>query len=386
MGYLLLVFKSAFRNRLRASLTGVGVAIAIVAFLFLRTLLSAWYAGAESAAADRMVVRNKISIIFPLPMAYTGKVQKIPGVTDVSWANWFGGTYIDERNFFAQFAVDPESYLRVVPEIVITPEAKKAWLDDRSGCIVGELLAEKYKWKVGDTIAMKGTIYPGDWKFTIRGIYKAGTKNFDVQTMFFHWKLLDEQMPEGRKSQLSILLIRVADPAQSVAVAQAIDKEFLNSPAETRTESEKQFQMAFVAMSGALLSAIEIISYVVLLILMIIIANTMAMSTRERTTEYAVLRAIGFKPAHVIGFVMGEGLIIGGLGAMVGVLLTAPLTSFIARALERSLGAFLGAFELDKTAAALAVLGAMLGAMLASVVPAWRAGRMRLVDALRRVE
>ena len=386
MAFFLLVVKSAFRNRLRSLLTSVGVAVAIIAFLFLRTLLAAWYAGAEAAAVDRMVVRNRISIIFPLPLSYVDKVKQVPGVSDVSWANWFGATYIDERNFFAQFAVDPESYLRVVPEILLSPEERKAFIDDRQGCIVGELLAKKYNWKIGDQIPLQGTIYPGNWKLTIRGIYKAGSKSFDVQTMFLHWKLVDEQMPERRRNQLGVIMIRVADPNQSVAVAQGVDKLFQNSPAETRTESEKQFQLSFVSMSGALLGAINLISIVVLIILVIIVANTIAMSTRERTTEYAVLKAIGFRPGHIIGFVLGEGLVTGALGSIIGILVTAPLISFTARVLEKSLGSFLGQFEIDKTAAALSVVAAILGGMVAAAVPAWRAARMKLVDALRRVE
>jgi putative ABC transport system permease protein len=386
MAFLLLVIKSAFRNRLRSSLTAVGVAIAIVAFLFLRTIIGAWNAGADNAAVDRMVVRNRISIIFPMPLSYLPKVKGVPGVTDVSWANWFGGVYKDERNFFARFAVDADTYLTVYPELSITPQEKQAWREDRTGAVVGVKLAEKYGWKIGDQIALAGDIYPGDWKFTVRGIYHSSSKAFDERTMFFHWKYLNEQMPETRKDQLGVLMFRVAPGASSAQVASTIDKMFENSPAETRTETEKAFQMSFLSMMSAVLTAIEIVSGVVLAILMLILANTMAMATRERTTEYAVLRAIGFRPAHVVVMVLGEGLVIASLGAALGLALTPPILEVTARALQQNMGNFLDNDQLALGPAVMAVAVAVLGGMLASAAPAWRAGRLKLVDALRRVE
>ncbi len=386
MEFVALIVKSAFRNRLRALLTAVGVAIAIVSFLFLRTIVSAWNAGAENAAADRMVVRNRISIIFPLPLSYLDKVKRVPGVTDVSWANWFGGMYKDQRNFFAKFAVDAPTYLSIYPEMTLSPEEKQAWMGDRMGAVVGEKLAEKYGWKVGDQIAIAGDIYPGDWKFTVRGVYHSTSKAFDERTMYFHWKYLNETVTEGRKDQLGVLLIRIGPGVPSAQVASAIDKQFENSVAETRTETEKAFQMAFLSMVSAVLVAIQIVSIVVLFILVLILANTMAMATRERTTEYAVLRAIGFSPRHVVMMVVGEGLVIGALGAALGVALTPPLVEVVGRGLEASLGNFLDLQGLALGPVAAAVAVAIGGGMLASAVPAWRAGRLRLVDALRKVD
>ncbi len=387
MVFLLLVVKSAFRNRLRSLLTAFGVAIAIIAFLFLRTVISAWHAGAERAAADRLVVRNKISIIFPLPTAYFQKVKNVPGVTEATWANWFGGVYKDPRNFFAKFAVDADSYQRVYPELQLPPEEQKAWMGDRTGCIIGEELAAKYSWKVGDEIPLAGDIYPGDWKFTIRGIYHPPQgSSIDKRTMFFHWKYLDERMPEGRKNQLGVVIVRVADVQQSTSVASTIDKLFDNSPAETRTETERAFQMSFLSMVSAMLVAIEAISGVVLAILLLILGNTMAMATRERTTEYAVLRAIGFRPSHIVRLVLGEGLVIAGTGVALGLGMAPAILRIAGQAFQRVVGAFLGSFVVQPGPAIAAVAVALLGGMLAAAVPAWRAGRMRLVDALRRVE
>lgn len=386
MSFLLLVIKSAFRNRLRSSLTAVGVAVAIIAFLFLRTFVTAWNAGADNAAVDRMVVRNKISIIFPMPTAYFAKVQAVKGVTDASWANWFGGVYKDERNFFAKFAVDGESYMKVYPEMLLTPEDKQAWMADRTGVVVGAKLAEKYGWKIGDQIAVGGDIYPGDWKFVVRGIYHSSSKAFDERTLFMHWKYLDEGLPEGRKNQIGVIMIRIAPGASSTEVAATVDKMFDNSPAETRTETEKAFQLAFLSMVSAVLLAIEIVSGVVLVILMLILGNTMAMATRERTTEYAVLRAIGFRPGHIVAMVLGEGLVIAALGAALGLAMTPPILDVTGKALTESVGNFLDNDQLAFGPAAAAVMVALVGGMLAAAVPAWRAGRMKIVDALRRVQ
>ena len=386
MEFFLLTVRSAFRNRLRSILTAVGVAIAIIAFLFLRSFVSAWTSGYDRASADRLVVRNKISIIFPLPMSYLQKIKSVPGVADATWANWFGGVYIDQRNFFAQFAVDPESYLRVYPEIQLTPEEKQAWLADRTGCIVGPELAEKYGWKIGDQIPLQGTIYPGDWKFTVRGIYSAGTKNADLKTMLFQWKYLDESMPEARKNNLGVVMIKVDDPKKGNDVAQAIDGLFANSLAETRTETEKAFQLSFLSMVSTVIVAIQLISLVVLLILILILGNTVAMGTRERTVEYAMMRAIGFKPGHIVTMVLGEGLVIGGFGGLLAVLMAPAILEGLGNAFKKVMGNFLGSFGIDRGGVVIALVAALAGGAVAAAVPAWLAGRRKLVDALRRVE
>ncbi|HZS40836.1 MAG TPA: FtsX-like permease family protein [Polyangia bacterium] len=385
MSFLLLIVKSAFRNRLRTTLTAVGVAIAIVAFLFLRTFISAWYAGVESSSSDRMVVRNKISIIFPLPIAYLDKIKQVPGVEEVTYQNWFGGIYIDEKNFFAQFASD-DGLFKLYPEATTPPEQMQAYMNDRTGALVGQHLAEKYGWKIGDTVTLKGAIYPGDWKFTIRGIYTSTSKTFDVSTMFFHWKYFNEAIPERLQNQIGIAIVKIKSGVDSAQVASAIDKTFVNSLAETRTESEKQFQLEFISMASAVIDAIQVVSFVVLIILMLILGNTLAMATRERTTEYAVMRAIGFRPAHVVWLVLGEGFVIAAVGVALGLAMAAPVLKTFAQIFEKQLGAFLGSFDLDPKVIALAVAVALGLGMLASVIPAWRSGRLKIVDALRRIE
>jgi len=385
MGFLVIAWRSAFRNRLRTGLTTSGVALAVVAFLFLRTFVAAFYAGVEQSAADRMIVRNKNSIAFLLPRAYIDKLRAVPGVKDVSWANWFGGIYIDEKNFFAQFALDPESFYRMYPEFVLTDEEKKAFFADQTGCSVGESLAEKFGWKVGDRITLKGTIYAGDFPFTIRGIYKGRDKVTDRSQFHFHWKYLDERAPDPAKNQLgwAILSTHADDGAK---VSAAVDKLFASSDNETRTESEKAFNLSFISMSATIIGAIQAVSFVVLIIILLVLGNTIAMASRERTGEFAAMRAIGFRPKHIVWLVLAEGLVIGSLGGVVGLLLARPVLRFMAGAIEQSLGAFLGPFEFQWPAAILAVAVCVLGGMLASVLPAWRAGRLVIVDALRRID
>ena len=386
MAFLSLIIKSAFRNRLRTILTAVGVAVAIIAFLFLRTFIAAWYAGVDAAAQDRLVVRNKISLTFPLPLSYAVKIKGVPGVSDLGYSNWFGGVYLEERNFFAQFATDPEALFRIYPEFLVPDDQKRAFLADRTGAIVGRLLAEKYHWKIGDKVTLKGTIYPGDWSFTLRAIYDATQRGVDLQTMFFHWKYLNEQMPERRQDQVGIFLVHVAEANASPQVARAIDQLFANSLAETRTESEKAFQLSFVSMASEVLAAIQVVSGVVLIILMLILGNTLAMATRERTTEYAVMRALGFRPSHIVRLVIGEGFVVAGTGVAIGVALASPILGFFSDLFSKVVPGFLGEFHLEPSAVLLAVGVSLVGGMLAAAIPAWRAGRMRLVDALRRVE
>jgi putative ABC transport system permease protein len=387
MSYFLLIFKSAFRNRLRTILTSVGVAIAIVAFLFLRTFIAAWYAGVENSSSDRIITRNKISITFELPLNYVDKVRNIVGDKgQVSYENWFGAVYPkDEKAFFANLATDPDVF-KMYPEIVIPPDQWKSYLEDRQGAVVGVHLAEKYGWKIGDKITLRGTIYPGDWDFNVRAIYHSTSRAVDEASMWFQWKYFNEKLSEARKDHVGLIITKVSDGSVSTAVGQAIDKEFANSPAETRTESEKQFQLEFLSMASALINAIRIVSYVVLLIMMLILANTMAMATRERTTEYAVMRAIGFQARQIERMVLAEGLVIALVGAALGLILATPILKFFAQIFEKQMGGFLGNFDMQMSDVIGAVAAALTLGMTAAGLPAYRAGKLKIVDGLRRVE
>ncbi|HXU70197.1 MAG TPA: FtsX-like permease family protein [Polyangia bacterium] len=368
-------------------MTSLGVAIAIIAFLVLRTIIAAWHAGAEHSASDRMFTRNKISIIFDLPLSTVDKVKSIVGEKGmVSYENWFGAMYPkDEHGFFANFAADDEVF-KMYPEIVIPPDQFQAYAQDRMGAIVGSALAEKYGWKLGDKVTLKGTIYPGNWDFNVRAIYTSTSKAVDESILWFHWKYFNEKQPESQRDKVGLIISKVDDGSRSAALGQQIDKEFASSPHETRTESEKQFQLEFLSMAGALLSAIEAISFIVLVILMLILANTMAMATRERTTEYAVMRAIGFHPRHIVGMVLGEGFVIALVGGGLGVLLSPPIIASLGKVLEKVMGAVAANMTLEVPDAAMAVGASVALGMIAAALPAVRAGRLKIVDALRRVE
>jgi putative ABC transport system permease protein len=367
-------------------LTAVGVGIAIVAFLAMRTFIAAWYAGVENSSADRLIARNKISITVPLPLSYVQKIRDLIGDRgQVSYQNWFGGVYPkDEHGFFASMASD-EGVFKLYPEVVVSPEQWQAWMDDRQGAMVGVHLADKYGWKIGDRVTLRGAIYGGDWDYNVRAIYHSTSKAVDESSFFFHWKYLNETN-KVLKDYVGIIVIKINDPSQSAAIANDIDKSFVSSPFETRTESEKSFQLEFLSMVQGVIDVIQVVSFLVLIILMLVLANTMAMATRERTTEYAVMRAMGFQPRHIVGMVLGEGFVVALVGALLGLAMALPTIKYLGIGLEKNMGGFLGDFSLELKPILLAVFVALLLGMLAAALPAWRAGRLKIVDALRRVE
>lgn len=379
-----ILFRNAFRNRLRSGLTVLGVAVAILAFGLLRTVIGAWYAGVEAASAFRLVTRNAISIIFPLPLAYAEKIRQIEGVKLVSYGNWFGGLYIDEKNFFPNFCVDVKTYVQIYPEFVLAPAEKKAFLADRKGCIAGRKLAAKYGWKIGDTITLKGTIYPGNWDFVLRGIYRGRDETIDETQFLFHWDYLNETLRRiwpGQADQVGFYMIRVARPDLSPEVALAVDRAFKNSLAETLTETEKAFNQGFVAMSGALVMAIQMVSFVVILIIMAVLANTMAMTTRERIGDFAVMKTLGFGGGDIALMIFGESLVISLTGALAGMALTFPA----ARAFIHSLPTIFPVFVVSDETLLLDLSAAVLIALVAAIVPTRHAIRVGIADGLRRI-
>ncbi|WP_394777516.1 ABC transporter permease, partial [Undibacterium sp.] len=285
-----LLLKNAFRHKLRTMLTMVGLIVAICAFGLLRTIVDAWYAGVEGTSSTRLVMRNSISLTFPLPLNYADRLRNVEGVTAVSWSNWFGGVYISERNFFPQFAVEPESYLSMYPEYVLKDDERKAFLLDRKGAIVGRKLANQYGWKVGDQIPLRGTIYPGTWTFTLRGIWDGVDAKTDESQLLFHWQYLAETVRKLRASSadyVGVYIVSINEPNNAPLISERIDALFKNSLAETLTETEKAFQLGFVSMSEAILVAINAVSFVIVIIIMAVMANTMMMTARERLSEYA---------------------------------------------------------------------------------------------------
>ena len=341
---LKVLFRNAFRNRLRTSLTILGITIAILAFGLLRTLVSAWYAGVEASSATRLVTRNAVSIIFPLPQFYKDKIQQVSGVKTVSYGTWFGGVFGEEKNFFANFAVEARSFLELYPEFIIPPDDQEAFLKDQKGCVIGKKLAARFGWKVGDIVTLKGTIFLGNWDFVVRGIYQGRNKDTDESQLFFHWNYLNEiqkKVLPNWTDKVGYYMIGVTRPEISGDVAVAIDQIFKNSLAETLTESEKAFQQGFVAMTGAIVAAIQIVSFVVIFIIMAVVANTMAMTTRERFGEYAILKTLGYGGRHIAGMILGESGVITLIGCLLGMVFTFPA----ARAFSSALPNFFPVFH-----------------------------------------
>jgi putative ABC transport system permease protein len=380
----LLVTRNAFRHKLRTTLTVIGIVVAITAFGLLRTIVEAWYAGANASSSARLVTRSSISLVFSLPLTYAEKIRQVDGVQSVSWANWFGGVYISERNFFPQFAVDAPSYLEMYPEFILSSEERKAFLTDRKGAIVGRKLALQYGWRVGDQIPLRGTIYSGTWTFNLRGIYDGADKGTDQSTMYFHWALLNETIKKTyprRGDQTGVFVVRLRDPAQAAEVSAAIDAMFRNSLAETLSETEKAFQLSFVAMTEAILLAIQAVSFVVIVIIMAVMANTMAMTARERGAEYATLKVLGFSSGFVAMLIFAESIGIALLGGLVAIVFTVPL----ANAFAEQMGTLFPIFYVSESTVLMQAGAAVLVGIIAAVLPAWRTARIRIVDGLRAV-
>jgi putative ABC transport system permease protein len=380
----LLVLKNAFRHKLRTMLTTIGIVVAILAFGLLRTVVDAWYAGANASSSARLVTRSSVSLVFPLPLTYAQKIRQTPGVQAVSWMNWFGGVYITERNFFPQFAVDAASFLDLYPEFILAPDERKAFLLDRRGAVVGRKLADRFGWKVGDQIPLRGTIYSGTWTFNLRGIYDGADKGTDLSQMFFHWDLLNESIRKiypRRADTTGLFVVQLKDPQQAAEVSEAIDATFRNSLAETLTETEKAFQLSFVAMTEAILAAIQAVSFVVIVIIMAVMANTMAMTARERGAEYATLKVLGFSNGFIALLILGESLGIALIGGLAGIALTFP----VAHAFADAMGTLFPIFFVSEQTVAMQVGAAILVGAAAAALPAWNAARVRIVDGLRSI-
>jgi putative ABC transport system permease protein len=381
---LRLIIRNAFRHRLRTLLTMLGIVIAVLAFGLLQTVINAWYAGVDASSATRLITRNAISLVFPLPLSYEERIRRVPGVIATAKANWFGGVYIDKRNFFAQFAVDSNAYFRLYPEFVVDRDHLHAFELDRKGCIVGRKLAQTYGWKLGDTVPLRGTIFPGSWEFVIRAIYRGADEKTDESQFFFHWDYLNETMKKiapRRSNQVGFFLVGIAEADMAAQTSQQIDALFHNSLAETLTETEKAFLLGFVSMTEAIVVAIRLVSFVVIVIIMAVMANTMAMSVRERRSEYATLKALGFRPGFLLVLVFGESLFIALIGGAIGILATVPLVYLFGRLMVK----LFPVFQLAPITLALQFAAALLVGIVAVLIPTWTATRTRIVESLRAV-
>jgi putative ABC transport system permease protein len=383
----LIAARNLHRNLLRTVLTVLGASVAILVFIALRTVLSAWSAAADHSAKDRLATHHKVSFVMPLPKRYIDDLRAVPGVKEATFMSWFGGKNPKNPDeFFATMAVESQSFLSVMDEIVIPDGARKSWMEDKKGAIVGDVLAKKLGVKVGDRFTLQGSIYPGDWEFNISGIYTATRKSMDRSTFFFHWAYLNDTVPESQRDTIGWISTRVDDPARGAAITAAIDRTFDERDTQTTTKSEHAMNLSFMGMLSALLTALDVVSIIILFIMMMIVGNTIAMGVRERTREYGVLRALGFSPTHIRGFVIGEALALGLVAGIVGILISYPIVELmIGRFLEENMGAYFPYFRIEPAVYVAAMVLGMGLALVASILPAMRAARFSVTDALRRV-
>lgn len=379
MKYRHLILANLGRKKIRTALTVGSFAVALFLFGILAVVRGAFQQGVDVAGVDRLVVVNRVSIIQPLPLAYRDRLARIAGVTHVTFANWFGGVYQDERNFFPQFAIDRETYRQMFPEFVIPDDQWQAFLGDRAGAIVGESLAQRFKWKIGDRIPIKGAIFPGTWEFDIRGIYRGARVQDDTTQFWFRWDYLDERRQFG-KGLVGWYTVRIGNPDDAVRLVRTIDEQFANSPYETRTDTEKAFAASWVKQMGNVQLLIMSIGSVVFFTLLLVTGNTMAIAIRERTRELAVLKAVGFSDGVVLALVITEAIVIAVIGGVLGL---GAAKLFTLRG--DPTGGLLPFFYLPPPTIGLGLGLALAVGVMAGLLPALSAGRLRVVDALRRI-
>jgi len=378
--YLHLVVANLGRHRLRTVLTILSVALALFLFASLRSVTTTLAASAQFGGARRLVTLNATGLVFPLPLAYGNRIKTLPGVTGLSWANWFGGKYGDGNTFFANFAVDPESYLAIYPEIVLPADQKQAFIQDRTGALIGKRLLSRYGWRLGQNVTLQGTIFQGDWTFTIRGVYTPTDPAIGDDVLIFHHEYFDERI--GRAGIAGWYIVEIDDPSHAAAIAKSIDDMFRNSSSPTKTGTEREFQASFATMWGNVSFLMSTIGLAVVFAILLVTANAMMMSARERTGEIAVLKTIGFSDRLLFALVMVEA----GVMALTGAALGLGGAKLLYPAINFNGAGFLPGFTV---ATSTLIVGALvaLGLMLASgLVPALRAARLPVVQALRQVE
>jgi len=384
-----LAFRSLGAHWLRNALTILAVAISILAFLLLRTVTWAWSVGVEAASSDRIATRHKVTFVMTLPKKYFDEIQAHEGIAASTFAVWTEGKYpANEKEFFAALSVYGKTFLDVYDEIKVDPAAKEAWLQDRKGALVGTVLANKMGWKVGDRVRLTSGIYPvpGEWEFEIKGTYDTTRKSVDRSMFLWHYDYLNDSIPADRRDQVGWIVSRISDSSQSAAISKSIDQKFDIYDTQTITMSEGDLQRSFLGMAGALLDAIDIISIVILAIMMLLLGNTIAMGDRERTNQYAVMRAIGFLPGHLLTVVFAEGVIVGALGGALGLCLAYPFINLgVGRFVEENMGAYFPYFRVTVEAGAVALALAIFVGVLAAAIPARTAARLNIVAAMRKV-
>ncbi len=382
MKFFRIIFANLKRKPIRLMLTLGSFAVALFLFVFLAVVRDAFNRGTDIASADRLVTINRTSIINPLPLAYRDKILRIPGVKAITHNNWFGGTYIEEKNFFPQFVIDPENQRAVFPELVVPDDQWKNFINDRQGAIAGAKLAERFHWKIGDRIPIKTTFYGGaSWEFNLVGIYHGNKPQSDETQFWLQWDYFEEKVPETDKGRIGWYVLRINNPDDSPRIARAIDEDFANSPFETKTQAESAFAANWVKQFGNIQKLILSIGVIVFFTLLLVTGNTMAISVRERTGELAVFKAIGYSDQKVLFFVLAEALVIALIGGLLGMLVAVLAVPGLATALS----GMLPGLALSPKMLVLGLIVAVFTGLLSGLLPGMNAMRLRVVNALRRV-
>ena len=368
------------RHKRRTLLTMASVALALFLFASLRTVITTLRATAQYGNARRLVSQNASGLIFPLPVSYAQRLAAVPGVEKVTWANWFGGQYGDGKRFFANFAVDARSYLDLYPEVSVPADQREAFLQDRSGALIGRRLIDLFGWTVGQNVTLRGTIYPGEWTFTVRGVYTPTDPAYNDDAMMFHWAYLDER--NARKGEVGWYILQINHPESAPQVARAVDDLFRNSSAPTKTGTEQAFSASFATMWGNVGLLMNTIGMAVVFAILLVAANAMMMSARERTRELAVLKTIGFSDRRLFGLVMAEAGIITLTGAVLGL----GAAKLLYKGTNFNAAGFLPGFDVTGVTLAVGAAIALLLMLASGIVPAARAARLPVVAALRNVE
>jgi putative ABC transport system permease protein len=386
MKFFPLVWRNLLRRKVRTTFTLLSVFVAFVLYGILMAIKMAFGAGVTIAGAERLMMIDKISLINPIPLSYQQRISSTEGIVDISHANWFGGIYQDPKNFFANMAVDPESWLRIYPEFTVPEDQKKAWLADRTGAVVGADLAKRFGWKVGDRVPLQGVIYRtptgAPWEFTIDGIYDSLEKGVDKSQFFFHYDYMNETIRTQNygHDQVGWYVIKLKDPAQAETIAQKLDAMFANSPNETKTATEKAFIAGFAKQIGDIGSIMVAIAGAVLFTILLVSANTMAQAIRERTNELAILKTLGFSDGRILGLVLAESCLIAIVGGALGLAVAYPVVSYVAIQTNGMVPPlYLPVRDVVIGGVIIVVLGFATG-----LWPALQASRLRIVDALRK--
>ncbi|HEY7715777.1 MAG TPA: FtsX-like permease family protein [Candidatus Binatia bacterium] len=380
-----LLLRNTLRHKLRSLLTVVGVGVAVMAFGLLQTVVTAWYAGVEASAANRLITRHAVSFVFPLPLAYRDRIAQVPGVNKVTYAAWFSGVYIDKDQFFARLAVDSDTFFDVYPEFLIPREQFESFRRERNACIIGIDLARRYDLDIGDIMPMEGDVFPGQWEFVVRGIYEPRDQTTDPSTMMFHYKYLDERVRQDspdRAGQVGWYIVRITDPDNSASISREIDQMFANSRAETKTETERAFQQNFLSAASAVITAMNIMSFVIIGIILLVLGNTMVMAARERTHEFAVLKALGFSGVQLFFLLAGESMILSVVGSALGLIVTVPAVDGFQAALPKG---WFPVFYIKPETIVIGCIAGLAVGLFAALIPLRRVLTTHIVEGLRYV-